>query len=140
MTTQTQSVAESHFLPEPRSRTRGALLRRLVLFQVKLFVDGLRDLILSPISFAVAAIGILFGGRNPHGAFDRLMQAGHQSDQWINLFGYHQAVRGNPCLEDVLTDLETAVREDHARGGLTAEAERRVRNLAAEIKARASRG
>ncbi|MFZ2100783.1 MAG: hypothetical protein WAU86_09490, partial [Oricola sp.] len=66
--------------------TRGALVRRLAVFQVKLFADGLRDLVMSPVSIAAAGVGLLFGGRDPHGPFDRLMEAGHITDNWIDLF------------------------------------------------------
>ncbi|GAB4349569.1 MAG: hypothetical protein Kow0026_05020 [Oricola sp.] len=119
--------------------SRGALLRRLVIFQVKLFADGLRDLVLSPVSFAVAAIGILFGGRNPHGLFDRLMHAGHLTDNWIDLFGHHAREGDRPSLERLIDEVESALRADHARGGVTAEAERHFRILAEELRRRASR-
>lgn len=118
--------------------TRWSLIRRLVIFQIKLFADGLRDLVLSPISFAVAGIGILIGGRNPHGAFDRLMQAGHVTDNWIDLFGHHASKGDRPNLERMIDEVEKALREDHARGGVTAEAERRFRTLAEELRRRAS--
>lgn len=124
-------------IPE-HSSSRGVLLRRLVIFQVKLFADGVRDLVLSPISFAAAAVGILFGGRNPHGAFDRLMDAGHITDNWIDLFGHHAKQGERPSLERMIDEVENALRADHARGGVTAEAEKRFRNLAEELRRRAS--
>jgi len=119
--------------------SRGALLRRLVIFQIKLFADGLRDLVLSPVSFVVAAVGILFGGRNPHGLFNRLMHAGHLTDGWIDLFGHHAREGNGASLERIIDDVETALRNDHARGGMTAEAEKRLRALAEELRQRASR-
>ncbi|QKV18458.1 hypothetical protein [Oricola thermophila] len=126
----------------PAERTdegsRGALLRRLVIFQLKLFADGMRDLVLSPVSFVVAAFGILFGGRNPHGLFDRLMHVGHLTDEWIDLFGYHAREGKRANLERMIEDVETALREDHARGGVTAEAEKRLRTLAEELRRRRS--
>jgi hypothetical protein len=120
--------------------SRGALFRRLIIFQIKLFADGLRDLVFSPISFVAAGIGILFGGRNPHGLFDRLMHAGHVSDAWIDLFGHHAGEDEGPRLERMIDDVESALRADHARGGVTAEAEKRLRTLAEELRRRASGG
>lgn len=121
-----------------RSSSRGALLRRLIIFQIKLFADGVRDLVLSPISFAAAAVGILFGGRDPHGPFDRLMDAGHITDNWIDLFGHHARQGDRPSLERMIDEVENALRADHARGGVTAEAEKRFRNLAEELRRRSS--
>lgn len=120
--------------------SRWSLVRRLLIFQAKLFADGLRDLVLSPISFAVAGIGIVFGGRNPHGAFDRLMQAGLITDSWIDLFGHHAREGDRPNMERMIDEVERALREDHARGGVTAEAERRFRTLAEELRRRATSG
>lgn len=134
-----QSFEESSDIARTKRSTRGSLFRRLIIFQIKLFADGVRDLILSPISFAVAGIGIVFGGRNPHAGFDRLMQAGHITDNWIDLFGHHARHGDRPSLERMIDEVEEALRKDHARGGVTAEAERHFRILAEELRRRASR-
>ena len=118
--------------------SRWSLIRRLAIFQIKLLADGFRDLIMSPISFAVAAIGVVFGGKNPHGAFDRLMRAGQITDNWIDLFGHHASMGDRPSLERMIDEVEKALREDHARGGVTAEAERRFKTLAEELRRRAT--
>lgn len=138
-------TSQAHYLPpadvsaaKDETSSRSALLRRLIIFQIKLFADGVRDLVLSPVSFAAAAVGILFGGRNPHGLFDRLMHTGHLTDEWIDLFGFHARNGRNASLERMIDDVETALRNDHARGGMTAEAERRFRTLAEELRRRAS--
>lgn len=133
-----QSFEEHSDVVRSKRSSRGSLFRRLVIFQVKLFADGLRDLVLSPISFVVAGIGILFGGRNPHAGFDRLMQAGHITDSWIDLFGHHARHGDRPSLEGMIDEVEEALRKDHARGGVTAEAERHFRILAEELRRRAS--
>ncbi|MCI5077387.1 hypothetical protein [Oricola sp.] len=133
-----ESFEASHDLARTHGSSRWSLFRRLVIFQIKLFADGLRDLVLSPISFVVAGIGILVGGRNPHGAFDRLMQAGHITDNWIDLFGHHASRGDRPSLERMIDQVERALREDHARGGVTAEAEKHFRTLAEELRRRAA--
>lgn len=125
-------------VPSTRIRSRWSLVRRVLVFQLKLAADGLRDLFLSPISFAFAAIGIVFGGRNPHGMFDRLMRAGHVTDNWIDLFGEHAKHGDRRSLEGMIDEIERVMREDHARGGVTAEAEKRFRTLAEEIRRRAA--
>lgn len=134
----TQPLTKQSFDVAKRRSSRWSLIRRLAIFQAKLFADGLRDLVLSPISFVVAGIGIIFGGRNPHGAFDRLMQAGHITDSWIDPFGHHAKEGDRPSMERMIDEVERALREDHARGGVTAEAERRFRTLAEELRRRAA--
>jgi hypothetical protein len=140
MPTDTTAFSPSAKMDETSGRSRASLVRRLMIFQIKLFADGVRDLILSPISFVVAAIGLLFGRRNPHAPFDRLLESGHTTDLWIDLFGFHARDGDKPSLERMIGDVETILREDHARGGLTAEAERRLRSLMEELRRRASSG
>lgn len=62
-----------------------ALVKRAVWFQFSLAADGVRDLLLSPISILAAILG-LFRPDNPSWAFDRVMMIGRATDRWINLF------------------------------------------------------
>ncbi len=65
--------------------TRWELLRDIFTFQVKLAIDGLRDLLLSPLSLMAGLIGgLLLGDRK---MFYRLVHMGRRSERWINLFG-----------------------------------------------------
>ena len=112
MTSEIQALQRDNSTQIYGDRSRGALLRRVVFFQVKLFMDGLRDLVMSPLSIFFGVLGILFGGRNPHGLFDRLMHMGHASDEWIDLFGVHARAGDRPSLENMLGDIETMVREE----------------------------
>ncbi len=117
-----------------RAQTRGRLLRRLVLFQAKLVADGVRDIVLSPLSLAAGAIGLVFGGNRPEEPFNRLLEAGYRTDDWINLFDQNSRTPGHATLDRLADDIETALRNDHARGGLTAEAEARLRGLAERLR------
>ncbi len=65
--------------------SRWELLRDVAAFQVKLAIDGLRDLLLSPLSLMAGLIGgLLLGDRK---MFYRLVHLGRRSERWINLFG-----------------------------------------------------
>ena len=72
---------------EQPSRTR--LVRDLIVFQFKLALDGLRDVLLSPVSLGAALLGILTSRDDPGKYFRRLMELGRASDRWINLFNSH---------------------------------------------------
>jgi len=63
------------------------LMRDVVAFQFKLAMDGLRDVLLSPVSIAAALYGLFSNPENPGHHFNRLLKFGRQTDVWINLFG-----------------------------------------------------
>lgn len=68
--------------------SRGTLLRDLVIFQVKLMLDGLKDVVLSPLSAGAGFIAILAGGESRWARmFYRVMRIGERYDLWLNLFG-----------------------------------------------------
>ena len=75
--------------PAETPASHGQLLRDVLGFQFKLFLDGLRDVVLSPVSIAAALLGALTSRRNPGRYFYRLLKLGHRSDRWINLFNAH---------------------------------------------------
>ena len=58
------------------------------MFQVKLLVDGFRDLILLPASLIAGLISFLHtDGERVGPEFYRVIAAGKQSEDWIDLFG-----------------------------------------------------
>jgi hypothetical protein len=71
--------------------SRLTLLLDLLLFQLKLVLDGLRDLLLSPIAIVAVVIGLVTGGRDPGRQFRKVLRFGQRSEAWINLFGEHDA-------------------------------------------------
>lgn len=66
-------------------------LRSLLMFQIKLGLDALRDLFLSPIAIvfflADYVLGYVKGKDKSPGLYRRLMLFGRRTDRWINLFG-----------------------------------------------------
>ena len=66
---------------------RKGLLRTVVIFQFKLFVDGLRDVILVPVSIIAAALDLLSGAPSTSGNFASVMNMGRRSERYIDLFG-----------------------------------------------------
>jgi hypothetical protein len=62
------------------------LIRDLIIFQVKLVLDGMKDVVLMPVTIGAAAIDILFPGARPGHRFYRVMALGERYDRWLNLF------------------------------------------------------
>ena len=129
-----------HALQRRRARSRAGIIRRVAMFQIKLFADGLRDVVMSPLSILAAIMGA-FAKRDPDIYFDRLMHFGRDTDRWINLFELNDpALRGSTTLDTIADDLEQAVRRDYDAGGLSAQGAERLRRLAAQLRRRGDAG
>ncbi len=61
--------------------------KTMFVFQFKLFLDALRDLVLSPLSITAALVDIAIKRDEKNSYFELLMALGRRSDQMINLFG-----------------------------------------------------
>jgi hypothetical protein len=64
---------------------RTLVIRRLIVFQIKLVLDGLKDIVLSPLSLLVAAIGLISPVRS-ESAWKWLFSLGRKFDDWVNIF------------------------------------------------------
>ena len=116
-------------IPEPDTRT---LLRDVAVLQVKLLADGLRDLVLLPLSLVAGIISLLsMSDGKPGPQFYRLLGIGKQSERWINLFGaashssegmsqQQQFVGGD--IDEIVGSLEKYVVEEYRSGGVTKQA------------------
>ncbi len=111
------------------------LIRDVAVLQVKLLIDGFRDLVLLPAAL-VAGLLSLFGGNSgkPGPQFYRLLALGKQSERWINLFG---ALRNSPeevvagvqapaDIDDIMSRVETFLVDEYRRGGVTKQAKDRI--------------
>lgn len=93
---------------------RGELIRRVIVFQFKLLLDGLRDLMLSPLSLLSAVAGLLLGGSDPAGPFRRVLALGRRTEGYIRLFDDPWQSRGDAGLDEVLHTLERRLRDSYA--------------------------
>ena len=74
----------------PEGVSRWVIVRDLMIFQLKLAMDGLKDIILAPASLAAAALAIFFGGERRGKIFYMVLRFGEKFDLWLNLFGATQ--------------------------------------------------
>lgn len=113
-------------------RGRGVVLRDLLIFQVKLAVDGMKDLVLTPASLGAAALDLLLPGDRPGRRFYAVMRIGERFDRWLSLFAaveqaeatrdglFGASPAGAPTLLGALEEIVTGRREvpaDAASGG-----------------------
>lgn len=78
--------------PTETETSRLQLLWDVVVFQFKLAADGLRDILLSPLSLFAAILGLISGGDDPYRYYRQVLRFGRRTEVWINLFGYRKHV------------------------------------------------
>jgi len=104
-----ESASTDESAQEQISQSRLQLIWDVLVFQLKLTVDGLRDLVLVPISLFAALAGLLLGGSQPAQYFHRVLQFGRRTEFWINLFG-HKRVTGTS--DEIIKPIQDRVFEE----------------------------
>ncbi|MGJ8663955.1 MAG: hypothetical protein ACSHWU_09900 [Marinicella sp.] len=66
--------------------SRTEVVRDTIVLQLKLIVDGLRDLALMPLCFFAALIGLIIHREKPGRYLYRILSYGRFSEKWIGLF------------------------------------------------------
>ncbi len=110
-------------IPEPPSG-KGRLIRDVIVFQWKLLLDAVRDVLLSPVSIMAGLIDLASGAPRDRMLFYRLLRLGRRTDHWIGLFHAPEpspAGTGDDSPVDLAIDeMEARVREQFRQGGLSA--------------------
>lgn len=111
--------------------SRWLLIRDALVFQLKLFLDGVRDFLMMPVSLGIAVLDLLGVGSSPGRQFYRLLEFGHKTEEWIDLFGarHHMeslASSRGPGVDRLVERMERLVVQEYERGGITASAKAAV--------------
>lgn len=72
--------------PRPGTRAPGVILRDLLIFHVKLALDGMKDVVLAPASLFAAILDVLLPGASPGHRFYAVLRVGERFDRWLSLF------------------------------------------------------
>lgn len=116
---------------------RWDLIRDVAVFQVKLVVDGVRDVILVPLSLIAGMISLLSGPNGKNGMkFYELLGFGKHTEEWINLFGAEQNLSdkveqpfAEASFDELVGKFESYLVDEVQRGGVTAQAKSRLDKL-----------
>jgi hypothetical protein len=114
---------------ETKTSKRGELVRNSVVFQVKLMADGFRDLVLLPVSLIATLIGLLRGGDEPEREFLQVIQIGRGTEQWINLFGNHDALEDSNIVSSsdaLFTKVEAMLKQQYLALGTSQSAQEEI--------------
>ncbi len=130
-------------LQPSESIDRWTLIRDVGLLQIKLIVDGFRDLLLVPASLIAGLISVFSPGKYESTLFYRLVCMGKQTEKWINLFGaYENAPEDVKAeyeikamhLDDLVGKVETFVVDEYNKGGVTKQAKDKIDQALDELQ------
>lgn len=106
---------------------RWTFLRDVLVFQLKLLVDNLRDFALMPISLAAALADLVFKGEREGALFYKVLRWGAHSEKIIDVYSaieHHEtgASEDNPTytIDGVIARLEGVLVREYEKGGTAA--------------------
>jgi hypothetical protein len=127
---------------------RWTLIRDILVLQIKLVFDGIRDFVLVPISFFVGMLSLIKGGPEAGSEFYQLLRMGRRSERWINLFGAAERVYGPSIandrfpaedIDEIVSRVESYVVDEYRQGGLTKQAKDQLDRALDSLHKKASR-
>jgi len=126
------------------------LIRDVAVLQVKLLVDGARDLILVPATLIAGIVSLVKSeGGKPGPQFYTLVGIGKQSERWINLFGAFENAPpevveknhfGDTDMDEIVSRMESFVVDEYKRGGITSQAKERIDKALDALQRRRTNG
>lgn len=116
---------------------RWTLIRDVLVLQIKLVVDWLRDVILVPVSLIVGIVSLITSRSDGEGGneFYELLRMGRRTERWIDLFGAAERVYGPATaqeqfpaesIDELVNRVESFVVAEYRRGGVTRQAKDRL--------------
>jgi len=68
------------------AQSRKTIIRDVLIFQVKLWLEGFKDIVLMPLSLGAAVIDVFFRRENGCGALYSVMKLGDRFERWVHLY------------------------------------------------------
>jgi len=73
--------------PSPdHPRSRRTIVRDVLVFQVKLWLEGFKDVVLMPLSLGAAVVDLVFRRKEGQGLLYSVMKLGDRFEQWVHLY------------------------------------------------------
>ncbi len=100
-------------MPTAETSQATPLLREVLRFQLKLVLEALRDIVLSPVALAAAMLDFAMMSRQPPRYFRAMRALGRRTDDWIDLWAVADDVPGNKPenVDALLARVEEVVRD-----------------------------
>lgn len=116
--------------PEPtptNADERWTFIRDVIVFEIKLILDNLRDFLLVPASLIAAGIDLIFKGEREGERFYKVLEWGRHSEAVIDVYSCIEAKEGSGhgmkqdySVDAVIKRLEGAIVREYEKGGTAA--------------------
>lgn len=125
--------------------TRWSFLRDVAVFQGKMALDNMRDLVLMPASLVAAGLDIVFKGETEGQRFYKVLNWGRQSEEIINVYGAvcetdpdDETLRKEYSVDAIVARLEGVIVREYEKGGTAASMKRAVDNAIDQLQREAN--
>ena len=110
---------------ESGTNERWKFFRDVLVFQLKMLLDNVRDFALMPVSLVAALIDLIFKGKRHGSLFYQVLRWGAHSEEVINVYSAieaHERPRVNPnyTVDAVIARLEAVLVRECEKGGTAA--------------------
>ena len=119
-------------------QSRSTIVRDVLIFQVKLWLEGFKDIVLMPLSLGAAVVDLFFQRKSGEGVLYSVMRLGDRFERWVHLYAAleeSEASRkqstptaGPRSLDDLLNEAADGIEETapghQSSGGPHSESER----------------
>lgn len=89
---------------------RGKMLKELITFQVKLGLDALFDLLLSPVALAAGIADIARGHAREQSLLREVKKLAHEWESWLNIYGAHTGGKRRSSADRLFRQVEVRAR------------------------------
>jgi hypothetical protein len=110
--------------PSPAADERWTFIRDVVVFQIKLLLDNLRDLVLMPVALAAAIIDLFVRGEREGALFYKVLRWGAHSEEVIDVYSaiaHHDPgqfrINETYTVDGVIARLQSVVVREIEKGG-----------------------
>lgn len=110
---------------QPGSNEHWTFLRDVLVFQLKMLLDNVRDFALMPVSLVAALIDLIFKGERQGSLFYQVLRWGAHSEEVINVYSAIESharpeVNPNYTVDAVIARLEGVLVRECEKGGTAA--------------------
>lgn len=110
-------------------------LRQLLVFLLKLTLDGIRDVVLFPFAITATLLDSILDKQGDESYFEKLMVFGRTTEHAINLFQQHKAAQDEPKGIDAFIDhMEGRLRKEVQHGNLSNKARETVEETLKKLR------
>lgn len=86
--------------------------KKFLIFQIKLYIDALRDLFLSALSLFAFLLDVILQKQGPDSFFEKVLAFGRRTELSINLFNqYDIDEQTGTSVDKILKEVETSLEE-----------------------------